>query len=153
MAGTTDRALLDQRVAEWKAGGGYQKNPDMEMYVQDLGGGNYQLNNRSTGGGAKPAATPAAPAASAPAPSVAAMAPAAPAASAGATVAGGGSKIVDPGSDSMAGLQQAAGMGGGADMSGAPGDNISGPSKFRQGIGQRIPSQMGAALAGLRQAY
>lgn len=63
-----------------------------------------------------------------------------------------GNKILEPEPDSMAGLQAAAG-GGGGDFSGSAGDEISGPSKFRQGVGQRIPPQYSAALAGLRQAY
>jgi hypothetical protein len=100
----------------------------------------------------KPAAP--APAASAPAstPFTASLAPSAPSS---ATLAGGrpaGAKVVEPESDSMAGLQAAMGMGGG-EFGGGAGDNISGPSKFRQGIGQRIPPQLSASLAGLRQAY
>lgn len=70
------------------------------------------------------------------------------------TLDNGGAHIVQPETDSMAGLKSAAGMGGGGgDMSGGAGDNIGGPSKFRQGIGNRIPPQYSVSLAALRQVY
>jgi hypothetical protein len=52
---------------------------------------------------------------------------------------------------SMTGLKQAAE---GAEMvGGGAGASVSGPSRFRQGIGSRIPPRYSAALAALRQVY
>lgn len=100
---------------------------------------------------AAPAAAPA-PTAAAPTSTPAFVPPAASASAPPVASGPAGSKVVEPEPDSMAGLQAAAG-GGGGDFGGGAGDNISGPSRFRQGIGQRIPPQMSMALAGLRQAY
>lgn len=93
-------------------------------------------------------------AAAAPAPASASAAPTPAAPIPLAPTAPGAAKIVDPGMDSMAGLKQAAGEGGGGgfDMS-AAGANIGGPSKFRQGIGNRIPPQYSNSLAALKQVY
>lgn len=58
---------------------------------------------------------------------------------------------------SMAGLQSAAGISGGDGSGGGDsvmgGVSLSGPSKFRQGIGQRIPPVESQALAALRKIY
>ena len=65
----------------------------------------------------------------------------------------GGAKVVVP-EPSMVGLQEAvSGGSGGGDMGGGGVEMLAGPSRFRQGIGSRIPPQMSASLAALRQVY
>lgn len=71
--------------------------------------------------------------------------------SGGGTGSGGSAKVVDPASDNtspaMQGLQAAG-------ETGAPGANmLTGPSIFRQGIGQRLIPNQESALAGLRRVY
>lgn len=65
---------------------------------------------------------------------------------------GGGTPIDTP---SMGGLNDAASMssGGGDAGMGAQFGSLRGPSRFRQGIGQRIPPQMSVSLAALKQIY
>jgi hypothetical protein len=107
----------------------------------------------SSGGGSKPKAAATKPTAAKPT----ASAPTAPAPSSGGSgggsSAGFGGSVVSP---SMQGLTDASGsMTSGGDDGGyvAPGGVLAGPSKFRQGIGQRIPPQYSASLAALKQVY
>lgn len=66
----------------------------------------------------------------------------------GVIAGGGGAKVVSPSSPaplSMSGL----GGGGGGFEGGGPGDMLSGPSRFRNGIGTRMLPRTSPALAGL----
>ena len=64
----------------------------------------------------------------------------------------GGAKVVIPEPASMQALRGGEGDGGFGDaLSG--GANVSGPSRFRQGIGARIPPMDSGALAALRKVY
>ena len=55
--------------------------------------------------------------------------------------------------DAQAKLDKGEGEGTGEGTGEGPGVGISGPTKFRQGIGQRIPPQYSEALASLRRIY
>ena len=78
-------------------------------------------------------------------------APTAPGTPAPAAPTTGGGPIVTakPTAPSMQGLLN----GGGGDMGGSGVEQLSGPSRFRQGIGSRILPQMSQSLAALRQVY
>lgn len=73
------------------------------------------------------------------------------------TPAGGGAAGGGAGGASMSGLMEAASMStGGGDGSGAGTEgagSLLGPSKFRQGIGNRVYPQMTPAMLGLKQVY